>query len=426
MGQETDEKQYFLVVFVYSLVIMAFAQFKAGILIPNFTVSFGIILLPFLYTIIDDFPIIPVSVFSGLFIAVTRFLAADFSGGPAGDFAAAYLPEMFFYMLYAFLLCFYCDDGRRKPELSDYLAVTVFIDALSNMVELTFRRSLPAWEVYNVLCVLGVAAFRTGVLAALLKLFYSCQLRLMHQSDVRMYRQLLITMTRLAGETTWMQENMQLAERTMTDAYQLYDGLKAQGEQKAALQALSVATNVHEIKKQYHALSESLSAAMEQTREQERMEIAEIAGILLSMLKNTARKKGIALEYEIDCPKHLSTRQYYRMMSVFNNLFTNALEAARGDSEQIRVAVTEEEGGYRFCVSNNGKQIAKESLADIWEAGYSTKIDYRSGVIGRGLGLLIVREILEREFGAGIEVFSDEDTTSFVFFVPGSKLEVGV
>ena len=421
---EVDKRHFYMTILLYSLVITAFAQFRLDILIQYFSVSLGIVLIPLLFIIIDGFPLMPVAVLSGFMVSLSRMLVDYTAGNPVGLFSTAYLPETFFYIIYAFLLSIYCDGVKRKLDrLVDIIPLT-FIDYVANMMELVLRQGVQSYTFENQMGIVFVGLFRSIIVFAVIWLFRSYRVMLMKHEDVKLYRQLLDTASQLSGETVWMRENMQLVENTMNDAYKLYNGLAASGNPEQAQKALRVATNVHEIKKQYVSISDGLQAALLENQNEKDMTVPVIAKILLVKLRQAADARGVHLTYTVDCPENIATEKYYYMMSLLNNLFTNALEAARGDHLKISFKTMQQDDVYRFIVTNDGKQIPKEELLDIWNPGYSTKIDYESGVVGRGLGLIVVKDIVEKEFGGTIEAHSDAAETSFVFQIPCDRLEV--
>ena len=92
------------------------------------------------------------------------------------------------------------------------------------------------------------------------------------------------------------------------------------------------------------------------------------------------------------------------IMQVLINLFDNAaywLDTMDSTSREIRVTVDGERGELTF--SDNGPGIETEDLGYVFEPFYSGK-----GEEGRGLGLYIARQLLERH-GYQIEVAADKD-----------------
>ena len=410
-------------VIVYSAIIVAFAQFSLTILSKYFTVSMGILLLPIFVTIVTDFPLIPVAVVSGLGVSASRALASIALTGRAADFISAYMPEMFFYIVYGILLRFYYDREKRDLTEPHELLVVFFIDYCSNLVELLLRQGMDPFSFQNQIGIVCVAVIRSLVLLIFIKLIKGYEVTLLKHEDVKIYNKLLMTVTELSGETVCMKENMGMVEDTMSKAYQLYDKIKS-GSTVSASEALKVATNVHEIKKSYSAVLRGVSKALESNTESEGMYLAEIISILLKKTQEYADSEGVDIDWTAKCPDNILTHKYYYLMSVFNNLFTNAVEAAENDSIHIDVDISEDSGMYLMRAENDGKPIPEDRLGEIFNAGYSTKINYETGVVGRGLGLLIVKNIIEKEFEGEISVSSCKGKTRFEIKIPKDKLEV--
>ena len=249
------------------LMITGFAQFRLGLLVEYFTISLGIVLVPLFYVLIDGLPMFPLAALSGIMVAFSRMLVDAYGGGPQGAFVSNYLPETFFYILYGMLFALYCRyRGKKLERVADAVALT-FIDYASNMLELFLREGVSELTVANQLSILTIGCLRALVILGIGLLVATYRVSLMRQEDVRMYQQLLFTATELSGEMVWMRENTQMVEQTMNDAYRLYDTLKAQNSPEA-VKALSVATKVHEIKKQYRSIMTAVNSALNRNLEE--------------------------------------------------------------------------------------------------------------------------------------------------------------
>ena len=100
-----------------------------------------------------------------------------------------------------------------------------------------------------------------------------------------------------------------------------------------------------------------------------------------------------------------------RIGQVIYNLLGNALTYTGGD-KTVTVQQTLREGRVRLEVRDTGKGIAPEELPLIWNRYYRTKETHRRAVIGSGLGLNIVRGILEQHgVPYGVESREGEGTT---------------
>ena len=109
---------------------------------------------------------------------------------------------------------------------------------------------------------------------------------------------------------------------------------------------------------------------------------------------------------------------------MFRNLFTNAVEAS--ESGTIVLTFTETECGEerQFDITDNGPGIPAENLPHIFKPGFSTKINFTTGEISRGLGLNQVEDVVKNQLQGSISVDSRPGCTTFSIRVPKRQLEV--
>lgn len=107
-----------------------------------------------------------------------------------------------------------------------------------------------------------------------------------------------------------------------------------------------------------------------------------------------------------------------RIQQVFSNLISNAVRYSKKEGGHIVVSFEKAaEDKLRCCVSDNGIGIAPEDLDSIWNRYQkASKQNQRAAAGSTGLGLSIVREILERH-GASYGVDSREGEGSDFWFV---------
>lgn len=123
-------------------------------------------------------------------------------------------------------------------------------------------------------------------------------------------------------------------------------------------------------------------------------------------------EKGITFETEILSSLENSPMPAWELCRVFGNLIDNAIEAAGATNGAcIRFGTGEDLRSVTFYVENNGPDIPSELAARIFESGFSTK------GTGRGMGLGIVREIMESR-GGSISVESGSGKTRFTGLLP--------
>ena len=130
-----------------------------------------------------------------------------------------------------------------------------------------------------------------------------------------------------------------------------------------------------------------------------------------------AEKNSVRLKFSYSVMADFETARYFEMMTVLRNLFTNAIEAGgqKGCEKEIVISVLEikEPGDYVLKIANKGPEIPEDIREDIFDAGFSTKINYETGEISRGLGLNLVKDLTENTFGGSISLRSDSSVTEF-------------
>ena len=113
-------------------------------------------------------------------------------------------------------------------------------------------------------------------------------------------------------------------------------------------------------------------------------------------------------------------------MSILRNLVMNSIDAIPESKKDGKITIEEGIKGqsYYFTVSDNGSGIDDEELKDIFSPGFSTKINYDTGEINRGLGLSIVQYIVEEQLRGTLSVSSVIGKgTKFEINIPREILE---
>jgi signal transduction histidine kinase len=108
-----------------------------------------------------------------------------------------------------------------------------------------------------------------------------------------------------------------------------------------------------------------------------------------------------------------------RIEQVIYNLLTNAVHYA-GPDRRIDVVQTVKDGMVKIAVTDYGEGIDPDELPYIWDRYYKSDKTHRRAVVGSGLGLSIVKSILEQhEARFGVESTPGQGST-FWFELPVS------
>ena len=95
-----------------------------------------------------------------------------------------------------------------------------------------------------------------------------------------------------------------------------------------------------------------------------------------------------------------------KLNQVIYNLLNNAINYT-GKDKLVKIKVTKEEKDYLIEIIDTGKGIKKEELPFIWDKYYKNDKNHQRNVVSTGLGLSIVKEILNKhnfEYGVKSEV----------------------
>ena len=401
--------------------VMAFAaQLSLNLFSSELIISVAVVLPAFFAMIWGKYPVLPAVPLAGVGNFALR-VAVNWLG--TGVIAGRALwQEMVFYLVYGLLFACFCRRAGWSFGRWQQLLPLAGIDYLSNLAELACRGGgLLSLQMH--LGLLAVAVLRTALVIGFWLVLRSQRLSLLKQEHAERYRHLLLLISRLKGEVIWMRKTSAMMEDTMTNAYQLYTRLQTKGIPDC-VQALSLSKDIREIKKEYQLVIRGLSEAMEEDLDEGETDFRSLWQILFEAEQLTARHAGVQVDWDVSIETDFQTDKQFQLLSVLRNLIDNAVEAAVGG--RIRIAFSARRQGDQqvFTVTNWGKPIPAESLPHIFDPGFSTKVNYATGQVGRGIGLCLVRDLTEQELHGAICVDACDDRTSFRVSIPTTSLEV--
>ncbi|MBQ7624593.1 MAG: HAMP domain-containing histidine kinase [Clostridia bacterium] len=141
--------------------------------------------------------------------------------------------------------------------------------------------------------------------------------------------------------------------------------------------------------------------------------------IIISFEKKLSDKN---VEVELDIPDKLDVvANHDAMFQVIYNLIDNAVKFV-DENGRISVALSEKNGRARFKVANTGSIISEEDAKRVFERFYKADTSRTDSKNGSGLGLYIVKTIVNRHDG-DVAVNSTDEQTEFSFNIPVKPAE---
>lgn len=380
--------------------------------VTHFRISFAIILLTMFFFIFRELNVSITAILAGAAVYIWRIIMYALAGGMYSDVIWAYFPEIFFYSSYGILFELF---KKKNPTLNiNKLFISlIFCDYFANVTEIIIRGRTQFLNIH--LDIMGtlilVALIRSSIAWVALNGLKYYRMLLLKEEHEQRYKKLLLMTSMLKTEMYWMEKNMHHIEKTMANAYELFEKISSGDEKESwANRAVTIAKDVHEIKKEYGLVVRGVEEITGNQLQDKGMYFKVIVSILKESMKKEIRHLGENIELDFITGKDFYTQKHYQLMSVFRNLIRNAIDAISESEESGKITFihNENENEHIFCIKDNGCGIKEEDLKYIFSPGYSTKINYDTGQINRGLGLSLVKDIIEENLKGKIEVNSIE------------------
>lgn len=408
-----------------ALLVALASQISINLFTQEFNISVAVILLPVLLFLTPDIPLFPTAALAAPGVFLLRCLIQGVTTFSLQGCIPAHAPEIFFYLTYGLLFDLYARRCSFHPFRAKLCLPLVGIDVCANFVELLIRLGWGVFSPSLLFQLLAVGIGRSLFAFLIIRTLDNYGFQVLRRDDAERYQRLLLMTATLKSEVAWMDKGTALIENTMNAAYRLYSQLRAGGaDEETAGTALTIAKDIHEVKKEYFLIMRGISEALERASTIPGMELEELFSILTHSVERTAQACG----KEVVCTTSLSdnfyTTQHHYLMSIFRNLLNNALEAAgTGHTAHLTLTQRRERDDFLFTVEDDCGGIPPQRMAQIFTPGFSSKINYTTGEINRGLGLTIVKDLVEEELHGTIQVSSQNGGTLFTIRIPMRELE---
>ena len=409
-------------VLAIALVISVAAQINidAPKVAPGFVFAIDVIVLNlFIFCFSDKYSAMQIALISAVFSPTFRFITSMSADMSFKENALNCFPDAIFFIAYGPLM---------------YFCISIFVaDFGGNAAEvyvlsLIRNGNFISKDMFNTLMIIAMA--RTGIaLAIIISMEYYTKVQT-ERSHNRKIQFMVDQSVTISDEMRFILNNKEDVERVLKEAYALHTDMKEAGiSDEFTRRALEIARGTHEIKGCYQEILDTLDNLNRNSQGEPDLLMSEILKFMKSNVLKTALTKHMNVKFEIDQRIDFKVKESYKTISVLRNLTVNALEAFEGSDGEIRVMATwcrHSSLGpcHRIEVEDNGPGIDEADIETIFLPGYSTKMNMDTGIVQRGLGLSLVRDYVENDFGGRIKVKNrKEGGTRFVIEIPPGNFE---
>ncbi len=416
----------FYQLFIISFIIAALATLHLPIFKEGFIVTISIVFLPFFIYLNENLGALSICSLTAFISPLIRYLTLL----PQYDYNVAFsmtLPDISFYITYG-LIFYFVYEHRKKKTLMNFIITTIFCDYGSNIIEMLFRGGFGGINITILKGLLMVALLRSGMLLILIISMKHYKSFLINQGHEIRYRYLLNLTSTFKSEIYFMKKNMGHIEEVMVNSFQAYkmgEMEKVSSELRETL--LNLTKEVHEIKKSYIRVIQGIKKTFPELMELSDLDLKTITSILtLNTEEQLKEKKKIMFQCILS--GNALVKNHYYFMSILSNLVQNAIEAsenALNPTVVLNISVVED--FILITVKDSGAGVAPEHLKHIFSPGFSTKFDPETGNINRGIGLTLVKDLIDEKFRGTISVDTEHKIgTIFSIKLPKKYLEEGI
>ena len=139
---------------------------------------------------------------------------------------------------------------------------------------------------------------------------------------------------------------------------------------------------------------------------------------VLSSISILIGEKNVEVDFDTSKDIFLYADEF-KIEEVVTNYISNAIHHVN-DNGTIKIDVSEDERNVYFSVYNTGNQIPEKDLANVWEKFFKVDKAHSRSYGGSGIGLSIVKAIVEAHGGA-VKVVNKSDGVEFSFRIPRMK-----
>ncbi|MDF2675324.1 MAG: signal transduction histidine kinase, partial [Clostridiales bacterium] len=327
-------------IIVASIIVAIASQFNIGILGSDFRVSAGIIFFVIILYYYKGLKPVPMGLISGIAVYTLRVVIYFFWMGNFREVMLSYQLEILFYTFYGVIYSLLIRKSNRS-NINQLLIIFITCDLSANLIEILARVAIEDaqfhFEIITTLFL--VAIVRSCIVWLVLSCIKYYRMLLIKEEHEKRYTKLLWLTAQLKSEMYWMEKNMDNIEKVMSNSYALFEKVNTREDENSwADRALTIARNVHEIKKEYELAIRGIKELSEDKLIDEKMNFKDIINILDQTIKKEIIRRGKNIELLFEIGGNFHTSKHYYLMSIFRNLILNAMDSIADSEKEPRIS----------------------------------------------------------------------------------------
>lgn len=386
-----------------ALVVAFFSELYFSPIDSGFRFSASIIVLNAVLLLNRDYNPLKFSLLTGILVLSTR-ITIQFLFKETPDIVAV-LPSYLYYGVYGVLHYWYHKNKSQSTSLWLDIFMFIAIDLVANTSEALLRGQ---WT-HTFFNMIFLAAVIRGLAAIFLYMVVKKRaLYVLNEAHQSRYIYLNQLFSEIQSEMIYLEKSSDAIEKIMSDSYQLYNALKE--NPAVADTALTLAREVHEVKKDYQRVMAGFNQLFESEHPSSTMMLSEANGLIVKTAKKVIREyqmeQGIHIEAFLKGDAVLV--EPYAYFSMVNNLIINAIENAVATGQEktlIELHVTVESSGLEVVVKDDGQGIDAALLECVCLPGFTTKFGDGTLKASSGMGLAHVKHMVEK-YGGQFDIAS--------------------
>lgn len=388
-------KKYFLTATVISLLgEMYFYPFQG-----NFRFSAGVLAISLVLLLEEDLKEIKLGIFTGLLVLILRsglYYFGNTSSTIIESLKSVY-PASVYYSLFGILaLILNIRKNKNDPILT--IISLFFIDVVCNIIESIISSSLDL-KLFRYILLIGL--IRSTITYIIYTIFKSQEILIQKKEHQKRYSQLNTLVSSIQAEMFYLKKSMTDIEHVMSKAMTLNAALEDSHLKK---NALDIAREVHEIKKDYYRVTKGFDNFVKQFEHEDSMIMKDIVTIIEDNINRFIEETGKSISIIFKIEDNIELQAYYSLFTILNNLIINSIEAM-DEPGTIKITQKVSQNNMILVLKDQGIGIKEDLIPYLFHPGFTTKFDKNTGQASTGIGLSHIKNILE-ELGGSIDIES--------------------